>query len=152
MAAAFILALVAVGAARAAVPEPCHGDPMSWCRDTASAARCRREQDCQHLRDSPATGNVADGKMAAGDTAASGRGKKCGLCTKILARAKAMAGEEPDEAAVDAALGKVCRALGRRLGRLCRGLVKRYRERIRQALSDGAQPRAACAALGFCEA
>ncbi|KAF1542396.1 Antimicrobial peptide NK-lysin, partial [Eudyptula albosignata] len=86
------------------------------------------------------------------DAAAPGRGKKCSLCTKILEQIKAMAGEDPDEAAVEAALGKACRALGKRLGRICKRLVKKYREQISEALQNGDQPQDACAAIGFCKA
>ncbi|NXT33418.1 NKL protein, partial [Pelecanoides urinatrix] len=86
------------------------------------------------------------------DVAAPGRGIKCSLCTKILQQIKATAGEDPDEAAVEAALGKACRALGKRLGRVCKRLVKKYREQISEALQNGDQPRDTCAAIGFCKA
>ncbi|NWX49085.1 NKL protein, partial [Steatornis caripensis] len=86
------------------------------------------------------------------DAAAPGRGKKCSLCTKILEKAQAMAGEDPDEAAAQAALGKACRALGKRLGRFCQRLLRRYREQLREALQNGDAPAAACAAIGFCRA
>ncbi|NXV86763.1 NKL protein, partial [Calonectris borealis] len=86
------------------------------------------------------------------DVAAPGGGQKCGLCTKILQRIKAMAGEDPDEAAVEAALGKACGALGKRLGRVCKRLVRKYREQIGEALRNGDRPRDTCAALGFCRA
>ncbi|NXS74268.1 NKL protein, partial [Pandion haliaetus] len=81
-----------------------------------------------------------------------GKGKKCSLCTKILEQIKAMAGEDPDEAAVEAALGKACRALGKRLGRLCKRLVRKYREQISEALQNGDQPQDTCTAIGFCKA
>ncbi|KAF1564609.1 Antimicrobial peptide NK-lysin, partial [Eudyptes schlegeli] len=87
------------------------------------------------------------------DAAAPGRGKKCILCIKILEQIKAMAGEDPDEAAVETALGKACRALGkRRLGRICKRLVKKYREQISEALQNGDQPQDTCTAIGFCKA
>ncbi|XP_074708405.1 granulysin isoform X2 [Strix uralensis] len=156
MAAAFLLVLVAVGAAQATVPEPCQGGPTSWCQDTATATRCRREQYCRQLWDSlgpwhVAGGDMAEGNVAEGDAAAPGKGKKCSLCTKILQQIKAMAGEDPDEAAVEAALGKACRALGKRLSRLCKELVKKYREQLSEALQNGDGPRDTCAAIGFCK-
>ncbi|NXE16608.1 NKL protein, partial [Lophotis ruficrista] len=86
------------------------------------------------------------------NVAVPGRRKKCSLCTKILGQLKAMAGEDPDNEAVEAALGKVCRALGKRLGRVCRKLVKKYREQISEALQNGDEPRDTCAAMGFCKA
>ncbi|NWX74950.1 NKL protein, partial [Alca torda] len=86
------------------------------------------------------------------DMSGPGRGKKCSLCTKILQQIKAMAGDDPDEAAVEKALGKACRALGRRLGRACKRVVKKYREEISEALQNGDQPQDTCAAIGFCEA
>ncbi|NWS64597.1 NKL protein, partial [Chunga burmeisteri] len=86
------------------------------------------------------------------DVMVPGRGKKCSLCTKILEQIKAMAGEDPDEAAVDAALGKACRALGKRLGRLCKQLVRKYRDQISEALQNDDQPQDTCTAIGFCKA
>ncbi|NWZ55547.1 NKL protein, partial [Haliaeetus albicilla] len=80
-----------------------------------------------------------------------GKGKKCSLCTKILEQIKAMAGDNPDEAAVEAALGKACRALGKRLGRLCKRLVRKYWEQISEALQNGDEPQDTCVAIGFCK-
>ncbi|XP_074419656.1 granulysin [Larus michahellis] len=152
MAAAFLLVLVAVGAAQAAVPEPCRGGPASWCQDMATAIQCHREQYCHDLWDSLALGDVAEGDMAEGDVSGPGRGKKCSLCTKILQQIKAMAGDDPDEAAVEKVLGKACRALGKRLSRVCKWLVKKYREEISEALQNGDQPEDTCAAIGVCKA
>uniref|UniRef100_A0A8D0FYP5 Saposin B-type domain-containing protein n=1 Tax=Strix occidentalis caurina TaxID=311401 RepID=A0A8D0FYP5_STROC len=59
---------------------------------------------------------------------------------------------QPLDAAVEAALGKACRALGKRLSRLCKGLVKKYREQLSEALQNGDEPRDTCAAIGFCKA
>ncbi|NXX21061.1 NKL protein, partial [Podargus strigoides] len=86
------------------------------------------------------------------DVLAPGRGKKCSLCTKILGKVKAMAGEDPDEAAVAAALSKCCGARAGPWGRLCRRLLRKYRDRIGAALRDGRDPRAVCAAIGLCRA
>ncbi|KAM9609591.1 granulysin isoform 1-T2 [Morphnus guianensis] len=152
MAAAFLLVLVAVGAARAAVPEPCQGGPASWCQDVATATRCHRKQDCRDLWDSLDLWPVAGGDVAEWTAMVPGKGKKCSLCTKILEQIKAMAGDDPDEAAVEAALGKACRALGKRLGRLCKQLVRKYREQISEALQNGDEPQDTCVAIGFCKA
>ncbi|XP_042657349.1 antimicrobial peptide NK-lysin-like [Tyto alba] len=150
MAASFLLALVAVGVSQAAVPEPCQGGPMSWCQDVATAAKCHREQYCRDLWDS--LWDAAEGDVAEEDAALPGRKKKCSLCIKILEQVKAMAGEDPDEAAVEAALGKACRAVGKYLGRLCKRLVKKYREQLSEALQNGEDPQDTCAAVGFCKA
>lgn len=111
---------------------------------------------------------------------AAGKGLKCSVCTKILEKMKEVAGDDPDEvswgargrggrcphatlltpvslvsppqAMAEAALGKGCKVLGRRLGRLCRGLVRKFRQQLSQALQDGDEPRAACAAIGLCKA
>ncbi|XP_072702275.1 granulysin isoform X2 [Ciconia boyciana] len=156
MAAAFLLVLVAVGAAQAVVADPCQGGPASWCQDAATAAQCRREQYCRDLWDSlaldVAEGDAAEGDAAEGDVAAPGKGKKCKLCIKILEQIKAMAGDDPDEEAVEAALGKGCRALGRRLGRACKVLVKKFREQISESLQNGDRAQDTCAAIGFCKA
>ncbi|XP_074899885.1 granulysin [Buteo buteo] len=151
MAAAFLLVLVAVGAVQATVPEPCQGGPASWCQDVATATRCHREQDCLDLWDSLDLWTVAGGDVAEWTATVPGKGKKCSLCTKILEQIKAMAGDNPDEAAVEAALGKACRALGKRLGRLCKRLVRKYREQISEALQNGDEPQDTCVAIGFCK-
>ncbi|XP_064328931.1 antimicrobial peptide NK-lysin-like [Phalacrocorax carbo] len=145
MAAAFLLVLVAVGAAQATVPEPCQGGPASWCQDMATATQCGREQYCRNLWDSL-------WEMAEDDMMELGKGKKCSLCTKILGQIKAMAGDDPDEEAVQAVLGKVCRTVGKRLGRFCKVLVKKYQEQISDALQNGDQPKDTCATMGFCKA
>ncbi|XP_074020418.1 granulysin [Numenius arquata] len=152
MAAAFLLVLVVVGAAQATVSDPCRGGPVSWCQDMATAIQCGQEQYCRDLWDSLAMGDMAKGDVAEGDTLAPGRGKKCSLCTKILKQIKAMVGDDPDEATVEAALGKACQALGKQLGRVCKRLVKKYREEISEALQNGDQPQDTCAAIGFCKA
>ncbi|XP_008637103.2 prosaposin-like isoform X1 [Corvus cornix cornix] len=157
MAAAFLLVLVVVGAAQAVVPPPCQGDPMSWCWDMDMAIRCGQEQQCQDLWDSLALGNVAEGDdmadgsdMADGDSVAQGRGIKCRLCTKALKKIQALAGDDPDEAAVVAALQKGCQVLGRAKGKLCQQLVKKYRDQITEALQNGDTPRDICTAMGIC--
>ncbi|XP_068012766.1 antimicrobial peptide NK-lysin-like [Melanerpes formicivorus] len=177
MAAAFLLVLLAVGVVQAVDPKPCQGDLATWCQDMALARRCHREQECHELWDSlakqdlakgdtadgdtadedvadedVADEDVADGDVADGDVVAAGKSKKCILCTKILQQLKAMAGKDPDEAAVEAALTKVCRGLGKRLGRVCKRLVRKHREELTEALLGAEQPRAACAAIGFCPA
>ncbi|KAM9266345.1 granulysin [Morus bassanus] len=144
MSATFLLVLVAVGAVQAMVPEPCQGGPASWCQDVATATQCGREQYCRDLWDS-----LWD--MAEEDVMAPGKGKKCTLCTKILEQIKAMAGDDPDEAAVQAVLRKVCRPLGKLRG-FCKRLVKKYQEQISDALQNGDQPKDICAAISFCKA
>ncbi|NWH68271.1 NKL protein, partial [Geococcyx californianus] len=86
------------------------------------------------------------------DAAVPGGKKKCSMCTKILKRMKALAGDDPDEEAVAAALDKGCRPLGKLLRRFCKWLGKKMREKISSVLQDGDEPRAACATLGFCKA
>ncbi|NXM05319.1 NKL protein, partial [Tyrannus savana] len=81
-----------------------------------------------------------------------GRRMKCSLCTKALKKIQVLAGDNPDEAAVTAALKKGCRLLGRLLGKQCQKLVSRYREQISQGLQDGDTPRDICTAMGFCKA
>ncbi|XP_068030522.1 saposin-C-like [Anomalospiza imberbis] len=147
MAAAFLLLLLLLllAAAQATAPPPCQGDPVSWCWDAATATRCGWEQQCQHLRDSLALGNVADG-----DGVGQGRGIKCRLCTKILKKIQSLAGNNPDESAVAAALQKGCRALGRVVGKLCQRLVNKYRDQIKEELQNGDTPRDICTAMGIC--
>ncbi|NWR56732.1 NKL protein, partial [Bucorvus abyssinicus] len=86
------------------------------------------------------------------DAVAPGKGLKCNLCTKILEKIKAVAGDDPDEATADKALDKGCRVLGKRLGRLCKGLVKKFREQLSQELQNGDEPRDICTAIGLCKA
>lgn len=53
------------------------------------------------------------------------------------------------QAAVEAALGRGCRALGKALGRFCRWLLKKHRQELAAALRE---PRGTCAAIGLCPA
>lgn len=130
-----------------------------------------------HLADEDlASGDTVDVGMVA-----PGKGKKCSLCTKILDQIKARAGENPDEvrgtqgcqgagagalpsvapmpsvpllrqAAVEAALAKGCRGLGRRLGRVCKRLVGKHREELIEALLGAEDARTVCATIGLCPA
>ncbi|XP_032937091.1 granulysin isoform X2 [Catharus ustulatus] len=144
MAATFLLLVLLLGA-QAAAPPPCQGDPMSWCWDVAMATHCGWEQQCQDVWDSLALGNVADG-----DSVAPVRGFKCSQCTKVLKKIKALAGDDPDEDAVAAALQKGCRLLGRSMGRRCQKFVKKYKDQITEGLQNGDMPQDICAAVGFC--
>ncbi|NXS51391.1 NKL protein, partial [Brachypteracias leptosomus] len=81
-----------------------------------------------------------------------GKGIKCSLCTKMLEKLKEMAGEDPDQEAVEAALDKGCQALGRRLSRVCKKLVKKFREKLMAALQNGDEPRDTCTAIRLCKA
>ncbi|NXK69321.1 SAP protein, partial [Sylvietta virens] len=85
------------------------------------------------------------------DSVAQGRGIKCSLCTKALKKMQALAGDNPDEAAVAAALQKGCRVLGRATGRLCQRLVKKYRDQITDGLQNGDTPWDICTAVGICQ-
>ncbi|NXQ13974.1 NKL protein, partial [Peucedramus taeniatus] len=84
------------------------------------------------------------------DGVAQGRGIKCSLCTKALKKIQALAGDDPDESAVAAALQKGCRALGRIMGRLCQRLVDKYQDQITQGLQNGDLPRDICTAMRIC--
>ncbi|NXY20127.1 NKL protein, partial [Atrichornis clamosus] len=75
---------------------------------------------------------------------------KCSLCTKALKKIGALAGDNPDEAAVTAALRKGCRLLGWAMGKLCQQLVKKFQEQITEGLQNGDTPRDICAAIGIC--
>ncbi|NXR94816.1 SAP protein, partial [Hypocryptadius cinnamomeus] len=85
------------------------------------------------------------------DSMAQRRGIKCSLCTKALKKIQTLAGDNPDESAVTAALQKGCRLLGRVMGRMCQWLVKRYREPITEGLQNGDTPRVICTAMGICK-
>ncbi|NWT33703.1 SAP protein, partial [Cardinalis cardinalis] len=84
------------------------------------------------------------------DSVAQGRRIKCRLCTKVLKKIQALAGDDPDESAVQAALQKGCRALGRAVGKRCQQLVSKYREQISEGLQNGDLPQDICAAIGLC--
>ncbi|NXO12286.1 NKL protein, partial [Oriolus oriolus] len=85
------------------------------------------------------------------DGVAQGKGIKCRLCVKALKKIQALAGDDPDEAAVVAALQKGCRALGRVKGKLCQLLVNKYRDQITEGLQNGDMPQDICAAMGICK-
>ncbi|NXC57487.1 SAP protein, partial [Aleadryas rufinucha] len=84
------------------------------------------------------------------DGVAQGRGINCRLCTKALKKIQALAGDDPDEAAVAAVLQKGCQVLGRVKGRLCQQLVNKYRDQIIEGLQNGDMPQDICAAMGIC--
>ncbi|NXN40365.1 NKL protein, partial [Rhinoptilus africanus] len=88
-----------------------------------------------------------------------GRGRECSSCTKLVELIKGTAGDDPDEAAVEAAVDKVCQMLGKRLiqaGKwlvpVCKWLVNKSWEGISEALRNGDQPQDPCAAFSFCKA
>ncbi|KAL2296206.1 hypothetical protein Nmel_018500 [Mimus melanotis] len=119
---------------------------MSWCWNMAMATHCGWEKQCRDLWDSLALGNVADG-----DSEAQGKRIKCSVCTKVLKRIRKLAGDDPDEAAVAAALQKGCRRLGGVMGKVCQQLVKKYQDQITEGLQNGDMPQDICSALGFCQ-
>ncbi|NXS24200.1 SAP protein, partial [Mystacornis crossleyi] len=80
-----------------------------------------------------------------------GRGIKCKLCTKALKKIQMLAGDDPDEAAVAAALKKGCQAMGRAKGKLCQQLVNKYRDQITEGLQNGDMPQDICTAIGICQ-
>ncbi|NWW77341.1 SAP protein, partial [Climacteris rufus] len=84
------------------------------------------------------------------DSMVQGRGIKCSLCTRALKKIQALAGDNPDEAAVTAALQKGCRALGRVVGKVCQRLVNKYQDQITEGLQNGDTPRNICTAIGIC--
>ncbi|NXB16727.1 SAP protein, partial [Rhagologus leucostigma] len=84
------------------------------------------------------------------DGVAQGRGIKCRLCTKALKKIQALAGDDPDEAAVVAVLKKGCQVLGRVKGKLCQQLVNKYRDQITEGLQNGDMPQDICTAMGIC--
>ncbi|NXU92938.1 SAP protein, partial [Xiphorhynchus elegans] len=77
---------------------------------------------------------------------------KCSLCTKALKKIQKMAGDDPDEDAVKAALQKGCRLLGRTMGKLCQRMVSQYQQQISEGLQNGDTPRDICSAMGICKA
>uniref|UniRef100_A0A8C5UAA7 Saposin B-type domain-containing protein n=1 Tax=Malurus cyaneus samueli TaxID=2593467 RepID=A0A8C5UAA7_9PASS len=84
------------------------------------------------------------------DGVAQGRKVKCSLCTKILEKIQALAGDDPDEEALAAALRKGCRKLGRLMAKPCQQLVKKYKDQITEGLQNGDAPRNICIALRIC--
>ncbi|NXQ05389.1 SAP protein, partial [Vidua macroura] len=84
------------------------------------------------------------------DGVGQGRGIKCSLCTKVLKKIQSLAGDNPDELAVAAALQKGCRMLGRVLGKVCQRLMNKYRDQIKEELQNGDTPRDICTAMGIC--
>ncbi|NWU32174.1 SAP protein, partial [Dyaphorophyia castanea] len=85
------------------------------------------------------------------DSMAQGRGINCRLCTKVLKKIQALAGDDPDEAAVAAAMKKGCQVLGRTKGKLCQQLVNKYQDQITEGLQNGDMPRDICTAMGICQ-
>ncbi|NWS29181.1 SAP protein, partial [Polioptila caerulea] len=85
------------------------------------------------------------------DSVGPGKQIKCSLCTKALKKIQELAGDNPDEATVAAALQKGCKRLGRRVGKLCQKLVNKYKDQITEGLENGDMPQDICTALGICQ-
>ncbi|NXN86895.1 NKL protein, partial [Bombycilla garrulus] len=85
------------------------------------------------------------------DGMAAVKGIKCSLCTKVLKKIQALAGDDPDETAVASALQKGCQKLGRTVGKMCKWMVKKYQDQISEGLQNGDMPRDICTAIGICK-
>ncbi|NXO96562.1 SAP protein, partial [Certhia brachydactyla] len=85
------------------------------------------------------------------DSLVPGRGSRCRQCTKVLKKIQALAGDDPDEAAVAAALKKGCLRIGRAMGKMCQKLVNKYKDQITDGLQNGDMPQDICAAIGICQ-
>ncbi|XP_060107308.1 granulysin [Heteronotia binoei] len=149
MALLFVLCLnAAVGAAFAGshlVPETCLQGPKFWCKDVATAAECRREQCCWDLQSSSLLWEV----LSEVDEA-SAPGKKCSMCIKIIQKLQELAGKDPDEEAINNAIQKTCKTLCKPLSWVCKTLLKKFRDKIKQAMENSEDPKEICVDLKMC--
>ncbi|KAK4808293.1 hypothetical protein QYF61_020774 [Mycteria americana] len=141
MAAAFLLVLVAVGAGRGRRRRGRRGRGGAGQGDEVQAVRQNRGADQGDGGRRPRRGEGAAGGLGAAD---GGAGAPHAAPLTLPGRLR--------QEAVEAALGKGCRALGRRLGRVCKALVKKFREQISESLQNGDPAQDTCAAIGFCKA
>nr|XP_056716866.1 antimicrobial peptide NK-lysin-like [Euleptes europaea] len=147
MASLFILwVTAAVGAALAGsrlVPEPCLQGPEFWCKDVATAVECGREQYCWSLQSSSLLwGTLSEEEEAPG--------KKCSMCIKIMQKLQELAGNDPDDEAINNAVRQTCKALGRPLGWVCKTVLRKFKDKIVQAMENNEDPNDICVDLKMC--
>ncbi|XP_054854367.1 antimicrobial peptide NK-lysin-like [Eublepharis macularius] len=149
MASLFILSLnIAVGAALAGshlVPETCLQGPEFWCKDMATAVECRREQYCWNLQN----GSLLWETLLEEEEAPA-PGKKCSMCIKIMQKLQELAGDDPDEEAINNAIRKTCKSLPKPLGWVCKTVMKKFRDKIIEALQNNEDPKEMCVDLKIC--
>ncbi|XP_077161474.1 saposin-C-like [Paroedura picta] len=145
----FIFCLnAAVGAALAGtflVPETCLQGPEFWCKDAAAAVECRREQYCWDLQSS----SWLEETLSEEDKALRPR-KKCSICIKIIQKIQELAGEDPDEEAIDNAIRNTCKAMGKPLSWACKALLKKFKDKIMEAMENSEDPNEICTDLKMC--
>ncbi|XP_015274996.1 PREDICTED: granulysin [Gekko japonicus] len=145
MALLFIFGLNAVvGAALAGshlVPETCLQGPEFWCKDVTTAVECRREQYCWDLQSSALLWETLSAPVP---------GKKCSVCIKIMQKLQDLAGEDPDEEAINNAIQKTCQALGKPLSWVCKTMLKKFKNKIIQAMENNEDPKEICVDLKMC--
>uniref|UniRef100_A0A8C9FI98 Saposin B-type domain-containing protein n=1 Tax=Pavo cristatus TaxID=9049 RepID=A0A8C9FI98_PAVCR len=135
-----LIVLLALGAAmQVAVTELPHDEH----RDVAAGSRW--EQQWHLLQDGSAEWDADEG-----DAMGLGKGIKCSACVSLVKKVQKIVGDNPDEEAINTALGKVC-SKGKRWKSICRQLVKKLRQQLSDALQEDGDPRSVCTTLGLCK-
>ncbi|KAL8173828.1 UNVERIFIED_CONTAM: hypothetical protein K2H54_027096 [Gekko kuhli] len=127
------------------VPETCLQGPEFWCKDVTTAVECRKEQYCRDLQSS-----VLLWETLSEEDEAPAPGKKCALCIKIIQKLQDLAGENPDEEAINNAIQKTCKALGKLLRWVCKTILKKFKDKIIQAMENNEDPKEICVELKMC--
>ncbi|XP_048369295.1 granulysin [Sphaerodactylus townsendi] len=139
-------ALGAVLAGSHLIPEPCLQGPEFWCKDMATAVECRREQYCWSLHSS----SLLWGTLFEEEEEAPAPGKKCSMCIKIMQKLQDLAGQDPDDEAINTAIGRACKVLPKPLSWVCKTMLKKFKDKIIEAMENGENPKEICVDLKIC--
>ncbi|KAM9165311.1 antimicrobial peptide NK-lysin-like [Pangshura tecta] len=128
------------------VPTRCLQGPKFWCQDVATAVECQREQYCTSLwADVPLWDQLEE------EDEARLPNKKCTFCTQIVEKLKQLAGDDPDNDAINKALNSVCRSVGKRLARTCKSLLKKYKDQLMDGLQNDDEATDICISMRMCK-
>ncbi|XP_053125766.1 prosaposin-like [Hemicordylus capensis] len=127
------------------VPESCLQGPEFWCKDVATAAGCKREEYCWELQWSSSLWEMTEENQAAAPR------KRCSTCTTIMQKLLELAGDDPDDDKIDAAINSLCKAVGKRLSKTCKKIIKKFRDQIVEGLQNGDGAQDICVTVNMCK-
>ncbi|KAH0623212.1 hypothetical protein JD844_031276 [Phrynosoma platyrhinos] len=126
-------------------PEACLQGPEFWCKDVATAAKCKKENYCWIYEWSSPLEEFIDEDTAPAPLI------KCALCTKIVQKIKDMVGDDPDEAKIEEMIHKVCNVLSRFLRGTCKNFLRLFKRKLLKYLQKGMGTREICVAIQICK-
>ncbi|XP_059586525.1 pulmonary surfactant-associated protein B-like isoform X2 [Alligator mississippiensis] len=118
-------------------PQRCLQGPAYWCQDAETAAECQKEQFCLSFWDTALWDQLEEGALIPKPKIF------CTTCIKVIQWLQS-------KTTIEKAVKRVCRVLGKRLGQACTSLVKKYRDKIINALQNDSDPQDTCRKLRLC--